>query len=143
LTIDVNRDVVANVERIGDSDAIGAESVLHYNLSVTGLYAIELKKGLRSTARVATVRLDYTSLEDGKSHTIEKVVHGEDLTKTWTRASRRHRLASLGAMWGESLKGAATGVDVARRAGELANQDPKDARARELANAASAIPGER
>ncbi|HEX7830608.1 MAG TPA: hypothetical protein VF787_13185 [Thermoanaerobaculia bacterium] len=143
LTVDVNRDVVANVERIGDSDAIGAESVLHYNLSVTGLYAIELKKGLRSTARVATVRLEYTSVEDGKSHTIEKVVHGEDLTKTWTRASRRHRLASLGAMWGESLKGAATGVDVARRAGELANQDPKDARARELANAASAIPGER
>jgi protein with von Willebrand factor-like domain len=143
LTVDVNRDVVANVERIGDSEAFAAESVLHYNLSVTGLYAIELKKGLRSTARVATVRLEYTSVDDGKPHMLEKVVHGNDLTKTWTRASRRHRLASLGAMWGESLKGAATGVDVARRAGELANQDPRDARARELANAASAIPGER
>lgn len=143
VTVDVNRDVVAKVQRIGDSDAIAPESVLHYNLSVTGLYAIELKKGLTSKVRVATVRLEYTSVEDGKKVTLEKIVHGNDLAKSWTRASRRHRLASLGALWGESLKGAATGVDVARRAGELANQDPKDARARELANAASAIPGER
>ncbi|HEX2836440.1 MAG TPA: von Willebrand factor type A domain-containing protein [Thermoanaerobaculia bacterium] len=143
VTVDVNRDVVASVQRIGDSDLIAPESVLHYNLSVTGLYAIELKKGLTSKVRVATVRLEYTSVEDGKKVTLEKIVHGNDLAKSWTRASRRHRLASLGALWGESLKGAATGVDVARRAGELANQDPKDARARELANAASAIPGER
>jgi hypothetical protein len=143
VSIDVNRDVVASIQRIGDSDAIAPESVLHHNLSVTGLYTLELKKGLTSKSRVATVRLEYTSVEDGKTHTIEKIVRGDDLAKTWTRASRRHRLASLGALWGESLKGAATGVDVARRAGELANQDPKDARARELANAASAIPGER
>lgn len=142
IAIDVNREVVANLQRIGDSDAIAPESALRYNLSVTGLYGLELKKGLRSSTRVATVRLEYTSVDDGRKHTVEKVIHGDDLAKSWTRASRRHRLASLGALWGESLKGAATGVDVAQRAGELATQDPKDARARELANAASATPGE-
>ncbi len=143
LTVDVNRDVVASLQRIGDSDAIAPESVLSCNLSVTGLYRLELEKGLRSTARVATVRLEYTSVEDGKQHSLEKVIHGHDLAKSWSRASRRHRLASLGALWGESLKGSTTGVDVARRAGELATQDPKDERARELANAASVTPGER
>lgn len=143
VTVTVNPDVVASVQRIGDSEAIAPEAVLHDNLSVTGLYALELKKGLRSNARVATVKLEYTSIEDGTKKTLEKTIRGSDLAKSWTRASRRHRLASLGALWGESLKGAATGVDVARRAGELANQDPKDSRARELANAASAIPGER
>jgi len=144
VTIDVNNDVVATLDRIGNRDAIAPEAILHANLSVTGLYAIELKKPLRSSTRVATVKLSYTSVEDNKPHTLEKTIRGEDLAKSWTRASRRHRLASLGALWGESLKGGPTsGVDVARRAGELASQDPKDARARELANAASVTAGER
>jgi hypothetical protein len=65
-------------------------------------------------------------------------VHGEDLAKSWSRSSRRHRLASLGAVWAESLKGTPAGSEVVRRAEELATQDPGDVHARELARAVSA-----
>jgi hypothetical protein len=58
--------------------------------------------------------------------------------KTWISASHRHRLASLGAVWGETLKGMAGANDVARRAEELASQAPEDAKARELADVANA-----
>jgi hypothetical protein len=81
------------------------------------------------------VRLHY--FDGAKPQTITKAVHGHDLAKSWQRASRRHRLASLGAVWGESLKGTNKGKDVARRAEELATQAPDDVRARELARAAS------
>jgi len=98
---------------------------------------------LNAKQHVATVRLRYRSVTDGKPHTLTRVVRGSDLAHDWARATRRHRLASLGAVWSESLKGAGAPVDVAKRAEELATQEPEDARARELANAASATAGGR
>ncbi|HEX6641448.1 MAG TPA: hypothetical protein VF215_10070, partial [Thermoanaerobaculia bacterium] len=118
-----------------------SESTLLQNLSVTGLYQLDLKPGLRDTQHVATVRLRYRSIVDGKPHVITREIHGRDLAHDWKRASRRHRLASLGAVWSESLKSEGTRSDVARRAEELATQEPHDSRARELANAASATAG--
>ena len=57
----------------------------------------------------------------------------------------RHRLATLGAVWSETLRNTPGALreadqvtDVARRAEELANQEPRDAKARELAMLASA-----
>lgn len=133
----IHDDAVVRVRRIGDNDPLAREAALPNGTSVTGLYALEMKPGLRSSQLVATVRLHYSA--NGKPETITRLVHGRDLTKSWQRATRRHRLASLGAVWGESLKGtAAGGVDVARRAEELATQEPDDLRARELARAASA-----
>ena len=132
----INDAVVASATRIGDADPLARESALPHGTSVTGLYALEMKPGLRSSQLVATVRLHYTV--DGEPDTLTELVHGHDLTKAWKRSSRRHRLASLGALWAESLKGTAAGVDVARRAKELATQDPRDERARDLARAASA-----
>ena len=136
IEVAINSAVVKRAQRIGDSDPLAGESVLRYGTSVTGLYALEMKPGLRSTQLVATVRLHY--FDGGEPQTITKTVHGHDLAKSWQRASRRHRLASLGALWAESLKGTAKGTDVARRAEELATQAPDDVRARELARAASA-----
>jgi hypothetical protein len=140
IDVVINDAVVADAQRLGestaDTDPFARQSVLPYGTSVTGLYALEMKPGLRSSQLVATVRLHYVI--NGKPGTITRLVHGHDLAKSWQRASRRHRLASLGALWAESLKGTAAGVDVARRAEELATQDPGDLRARELARAASA-----
>jgi hypothetical protein len=132
----INNATVAHVERIGDGDALARESALPHRTSVTGLYALEMKPGLRSSQLVATVRLYYVL--NGEQKTLTELVHGHDLARSWQRSSRRHRLASLGAVWAESLKGTAAGVDVARRANELASQAPDDVRARELARAASA-----
>jgi hypothetical protein len=135
VDVDINSAVVAHARRIGDGDPLAGESVLRPGTSVTGLYALEMKPGLRSAQLIATVRLHY--FDGAKPQTITKAVHGHDLAKSWQRASRRHRLASLGAVWGESLKGTNKGKDVARRAEELATQAPDDVRARELARAAS------
>lgn len=141
VEIEIDRKAVANFRRIGTSAPVSPESTLLHNLSVTGLYQLELHPGLKGSQHVATVRLRYRSITDGKQHLITKVVRGSDLAHDWSRASRRHRLASLGAVWSESLKGSGTRFDVAKRAEELATQEPKDSRARELANAASATSG--
>ena len=136
IEVDIAGDAVANAQRIGDGEPLARESMLVHGTSVTGLYSLEMKPGLRDTQRVATIRLHYTIA--GKPFTIAESVHGRDLGKPWQRASRRHRLASLGALWAQSLKGAPDGVEVAKRAQELATQEPGDALARELARAAIA-----
>lgn len=136
IDVVINDAAVAVAQRIGDSDPLARESVIPFGTSVTGLYALEMKPGLRSSQLVATVRLHYAV--NGRRDSITKLVHGHDLSKSWQRSSRRHRLASLGAVWGESLKGTAAGEDVARRAEELATQNPRDVKAKELARAASA-----
>jgi hypothetical protein len=141
VDIEIDPKAVANFHRIGGDVQVGTESILLHNLSVTGLYDLELHPQLKATQHVATVRLRYRSVADGKAHVITRVVRGSDLALDWSRASRRHRLASLGAVWSESLKGAGARQDVAKRAEELATQEPKDLRARELAKAASATAG--
>lgn len=141
IEIDFDRKAVASFLRIGTSAPVSPESTLLHNLSVTALYQLELHPGLKGTQRVATVRLRYRSIANGKAQVITREVRGSDLARDWARASRRHRLASLGAVWSESLKGAGSRIEVARRAEELATQEPKDSRARELANAASATAG--
>jgi hypothetical protein len=143
IEVDFNEQVVKVARLAGGDAAIAAQPVLLQNSSVTGLYALELHPRLREAQVLATVRLHYTSVSDGKQHTITRRVLARDLRKTWTQASHRHRLASLGAVWGETLKGTSGGMDVARRAEELATQKPGDARARALARAASASAGGR
>lgn len=136
IEVVLNDAVVARATRIGDAEPLSRESALPYGTSVTGLYALEMKPGLRSSQLVATVRLHYSV--NGKPETITKLVEGRDLAKSWGRSSRRHRLASLGAVWAESLKGTPAGSEVVRRAEELATQNPGDVHARELARAVSA-----
>lgn len=142
VEVEFDRKIVASFHRIG-GPPVSPESMLLHNLSVTGLYQLELRPGLKATDRVATVRLHYRAVEDGDQHTTTRVIRGSDLARDWSRASRRHRLASLGAVWSESLKSSAIRFDVAERAKELATQEPDDARARDLANAASATAGGR
>jgi len=114
------------------------EPTLLKNTSVTALYDIVLAPRGASWQRVAEVHLKYVSVVDGKEHKLERTLRRRDLEKTWIAASRRHRLASLGAVWSETLKGMAGANDVARRAEELALQAPEDAKARELADVANA-----
>jgi hypothetical protein len=141
LDIEIDPKAVASFHRIGSTQTVGLESVLLHNLSVTGLYALELRPQLTAKQHVATVRLRYRSVTNGKPQVITRIVRGSDLAHDWARASRRHRLASLGAVWGESLKGTGAHAEVAKRAEELATQEPEDTRARELATAASATAG--
>jgi len=133
-----NPRAVASFHRVGGDDTRATENTLLANTSVTGLFEIELKNGVSPTTRIATVTLRYKSIADGREKSHFVVVRGSDFARKWMLASRRHRLASLGAVWGESLKsGSAVPVkDVAVKAEALATQAPNDSRARELAAAA-------
>jgi hypothetical protein len=139
IELDLDSTAVLSHHRAGSGDALsGAEPTLLENVSVTGLYEVELRPNLPWHQPIATVRLHYRSVASGHEKTITRVVHASDVARAWVDASRRHRLASLGAVWGETLKNAPGATDVARRAEELANQEPKDVKARELAMLASA-----
>jgi hypothetical protein len=140
LSIELNPKVVANYRLLTEGTTLNAtERTLLMNLSATGLIEVELQPDAKPRDAVATVRLRYHSVRDGREHPLVKTIYVRELRRTWIEASRRHRLATLGAVWGESLKGkAATASDVARRAEELATEAPADDRARDLANAASA-----
>lgn len=138
IEVSFNDKVVANARRIGDAEELSAEPIVLQGTSVTALYAIELKPNLKSHQLVASVRLRYTSVSSGNKNTITRTVRGQDLARSWQRATRRHRLASLGAVWAETLRGTAPPFDVAQRAEELATQEPKNPHAQELARVITA-----
>lgn len=139
MEIELDGNAVISHRRAGAGEALsGFEPTLLKNVSVTALYEVELRSNLSWRQPIATVHLHYRSAANGRERTITRVVHASDVARPWIEASRRHRLASLGATWGETLKNAPGASDVARRAAELANQEPKDTKARELAALASA-----
>jgi hypothetical protein len=136
IAIVINKAAVTSFRPISVDNA-AAEDTLAGNTSVTGLYEVELRPGISSRERVATITLRYRSVSDNRYRVVRKELLGRDFGNAWTAASRRHRLASLGAVWGESLKGAASEAEVAQRAEELATQSPEDIRARELSRLAA------
>lgn len=137
IEIDINHAAVTTFRPIGVDPAAAAEDALPGSTSITGLYEVELRPGISARERVATVTLRYHSVNENRERVIRKELRGRDFAGAWTAASRRHRLASLGAVWGETLKGAASEAEVARRAEELATQSPDDSRARELSRLAA------
>ena len=139
LEIDLDSNAVVSHRRAGGGDETsGVEATLLKNVSVTAMFEVELRANLPWRQPIATVRLHYKSVATGKDRTITRIVHASDVARPWSEASRRHRLATLGAIWSETLKNAPGATDVARRAEELANQEPRDVKARELAMLASA-----
>ena len=138
LTITLNSDAVLS-HRLMGADSLKAESMLVNNTSVTGVVEVELSPAARPTETVATLRLRYRSAIDGKVRTLTRFVRASELMRNWDFATRRHRLATLSALWSDSVNGGGTTRDVARKAEKLASEAPGDARARELAAAATAF----
>ncbi|MGZ8796066.1 MAG: hypothetical protein ACXW2F_01880 [Thermoanaerobaculia bacterium] len=137
LEIWVNSQAVQS-HRIVGARELTAQATLVKNLSVTGIVDMKLKPGLPPRTTIATLTLRYRSVEDGKKHTIRRAVHAADVARTWASATRRHRLATLGAVWSETLNAGTTEGDVARTAKRLATEAPGDERAQDLAEVASA-----
>lgn len=138
LTINLNPDAVISHRLIG-TESLKAQSALTRNISVTGVLDVDLKPGVQLAAKIATLRLRYRSMADGRIHTIDRDVRAGQVIRKWESASLRHRLATLGAIWSESVNGGTEAGDVAQRAQRLAKEAPEDARARALAAAASAF----
>jgi hypothetical protein len=139
VDIEFDSRAVASFRRVGgDARADAVEPSLLKNVSVTAVYAVQLQPQVTEWMNVATVRLHYKNVTNGRQKTQTRLLNVRDVTQPWSRASRRHRLASLGAVWGEQLKSSTGGADLARRAEELSKQEPRDERAKELATLANA-----
>jgi hypothetical protein len=138
LDIEFDAKSVASYHRLGGSSTFHVEKSLLKNATVTAVYDIQLQPHAWPHQRVVTVGVKYHSAIDGKKHELVQTLKRRDMAPTWAAASRRHRLASLAAIWGESLKESAGDGEIAQRAQELAKQEPEDPRARELAAAVSA-----
>jgi hypothetical protein len=137
LEITLNSTAVLSHRLIG-ADQLQTQSTLLKNVSVTGLMDLKLKPGIAPRTTIATLKLSYRSVADGRRHEIIREVHAAAVTRTWAAASRRHRLATLGAVWSESLSGERPAGDVATTAERLATEKPEDDKARDLAAAATA-----
>ncbi len=137
LAITLNSTAVITHRLLG-ADELKSQSALLTNVSVTGLMDVKLRPAISPGTTIATLTLRYRALSDDRTHSITRVVHASDVERNWDSASRRHRLATLGAVWSESLTGTASPDDLARTAEKLATEEPDDLRARELAAAASA-----
>ncbi|HEX8154297.1 MAG TPA: von Willebrand factor type A domain-containing protein [Thermoanaerobaculia bacterium] len=139
IDIELDANAVASYRRVGaERSTLASENTLLKNVSVTGLYELELQPRVQPRQLVARVRLRYRSIADGKQHELVRTLRVSDFAKSWMAASPRHRLASLGAVWGETLRNSTAGTDVARKAEELATKQPRDEKAKELADVASA-----
>jgi hypothetical protein len=139
VEINVDPRVVSKIHRLGGGDELmEKEPTLLANTSVTALFELDLSPTVAPWQRVATVTMTYTSVADGKRKSVEEKVFVREFRRQWSDATRRHRLASLGAVWATTLKGQAGAPEVARQAKELATEAPKDAKARELATLANA-----
>lgn len=141
VRIELNDDVVSSWRRIGGDASILAEPLLRSNVAVTLLYELDLRAPLQASSKIAHVELKYLNVADRKRESSELTLRARDIVTQWANASRRHRLATLGALWGEGLVDHKSAPELAKKAQELAEQAPRDVRARELANAASATAG--
>lgn len=140
VEIEFDPRAVTSYRRVGGEPKTDMfEPSLLKNVSVTALYAVTLKTNITDRTPLATITLHYNNVTNGRVKLQTRTLRVGDVAKPWARASRRHRLASLGAVWGEKLKVSSPGdADVARRAEELSKQQPSDERAKELATLANA-----
>ena len=139
LQIEINPKFVSSFRVVGAGKELTVkEPVLLRNASVTGLVEVTPKPKVPRRQVIATIRFRYRDVATGDDHIVVKRVRARDLDQAWIDSSRRHRLATLGAVWGESLQGSALAADVAKTAEELATEVPGDTLARDLAAAASA-----
>lgn len=137
LEIAFNGDVVRDFSRTGGEDSTKlVQPVLPPNASVTALYDFQLKPNPPPRSLIATVTLRYHTLPRDRERTLIETVRLGDIKRSWATGSRRHRLASLGAMWAETLRDSGRAAEVAVKAEELSKQLPADERARDLAKAA-------
>jgi hypothetical protein len=132
LSVTFDASNVVETRRIGGSAPFEVPGSAPATSSVTVLYEVKLAPGLATDATVATVILGWPT-----KATLQKVPAGS--VRSWTDASRRHRLASLAAVWAESLNAGSAGRPrIETLARELVKEDARDRAARELAAAVAA-----
>ncbi len=73
--------------------------------SVTALYEVKLRPGVKASQALAAVRLRWHSVEEKRVREAERVLRAGELAPSWERSTRSLRLASLVAEFAEILRG--------------------------------------
>ena len=134
VTIALEKGVILSHRTIGGVRSLEGETgSLRAGQSATGLVELRIKPDTPDGERIARVILRYRSPTSQRTVQVTSEVRAENLAQTWSAASRRHRLATLSAAWGESLSSAKRQEELSRTAEELAREAPKDQLAQELA----------
>ncbi|HET7705784.1 MAG TPA: hypothetical protein VFM36_06850 [Thermoanaerobaculia bacterium] len=134
VSIVLEKGVIATYRTIAGPRSLDtATGSLRAGQSATGLVELKLEPGTPEGQRVATVILKYTSPSTKRPVRVATDIRAESLNLTWAAASRRHRLATLSAAWGESLSSAQVVDELILTAARLAKEAPADPLAQELA----------
>ncbi len=134
VSIVLEEGVIATHRTIaGPRSLDAATGSLRAGQSATGLVELKLQPGTPEGQRVATVILKYISPVTKRPVRVATDIRADALKLTWAAASRRHRLATLSAAWGESLSSAQVVDELILTAARLAEEAPADPLAQELA----------
>jgi hypothetical protein len=98
----VGADATLTVEVDGQEPRTFAERVLIANTSVTALYDFNVDPDASRRSVIATVRLHYKSVRDGREQTITRSIRRGDVATSWDAASKRMKAASLAAAVGKA-----------------------------------------
>ncbi|HWN40877.1 MAG TPA: YfbK domain-containing protein, partial [Thermoanaerobaculia bacterium] len=135
-----NRDIADEKFRDDTVDAgeIGAGH------SVTALYEVKLKPGVRGDKPLAEVRLRWRSEQSGRVREDSKLLRLSQLSPTWERATSALRLASVAAEFAEILRGSywarGSSLDELFRRGQLISvEQSASRRAQDVAELISLI----
>lgn len=113
--------VVSHRSIVGEPSA--AERVIVTNASATLLFDVELAPDLSRRQKIATVRLTWHSVANGKEQKTERVIRRRDITSSWDAAPVRTKRASLAAAWSEAVRNGTPADEIARRARDAGFDD--------------------
>ncbi|MGZ8867082.1 MAG: hypothetical protein ACXW2P_01980 [Thermoanaerobaculia bacterium] len=133
VSIVLEKGLIARHRTIGGVRADKAAGSLGAGQSATGLVELKVKPDIRADQLVARVILSYQAPATKQRVVVTSDVRAEHLTHGWAMASRRHRLATLSAAWGESLTSEQVLDGLVGTAAQLAKEAPEDPLAKELA----------
>lgn len=101
LEIELDPDAVT-AHRAVTGEPVSPERVLVEGVSVTLLYELELKPSLGRHAHVATIRLHYRSLAEGRERDVKQEITFGNVAKSWNAGTLRTKQAALAAALGET-----------------------------------------
>src|SRR5260221_175917 len=101
IEIEINPKAVVS-HRAVTGDPSPRQRLLVEGMSMTAVYEFQLVPSISSHAHLATVRLHYRSMPDGREQVLEKNIRVSDIASSWADSPQRTKSASLAAAFGET-----------------------------------------
>jgi hypothetical protein len=107
VAADARIEIAINPEAVVSHRAVTGEPsprerLLVEGMSMTAVYEFQLAPSISPRAHLATVRLHYRSMPDGREQVLEQNIRVGDIAGSWSAAPQRTKSASLAAAFGET-----------------------------------------